>query len=88
MPTDTSEKGLEALIFAAITGPQPATGAPGPVSKEPSAPYSIPGWIPGDPKGYDRAHAVNLVQLRAFLFDTQPQAAAALDLDHDGPVRR
>jgi type I restriction enzyme, R subunit len=55
--TDTSEKGLEALIVAAMTGSQPATPAPGGVAKEAPAP-------------------------------SQPQVAAALDLDHDSPIRR
>ena len=88
MTTDTTEKGLEALIVAAMTGPQPAEPAPGAATKDASAPYSIPGWIPGDPKDYDRAHAVDLAQLRVFLYATQAVAAQALDLDHDSPTRR
>jgi type I restriction enzyme R subunit len=88
MPTDTSEKGLEALIVAAMTGPQAASPASVAAARQTAEPYGIPGWIPGDPHDYDRAHAVDLAQLRAFLFDTQPNAAAALDLDHDSPVRR
>ena len=88
MPNDTSEKGLESLIVAAMTGPQPAAPTAGTAAKETPAPYSIPGWIPGDPKDYDRAHAVDLAQLRAFLFDTQPKIAAGLDLEHDSPTRR
>jgi type I restriction enzyme R subunit len=86
--TDTSEKGLEALIVAAMTGQGPSAIVSGASAREASAPYSIPGWIPGDPKDYDRAHAVDLAQLRTFLFDTQPQVAVALDLEHDSPVRR
>jgi type I restriction enzyme R subunit len=86
--TDTTEKGLEALIVAAMTGPQTAAPASGAAAKEASAPYSIPGWIQGDPKDYDRAHAVDLAQLRAFLYATQAVTAQALDLDHDSPTRR
>lgn len=81
MPTDTSEKGLETLIVAAMTGLQPAAPASGTGAKEAAAAYSIPGWIPGDPHDYDRAHALDLVQIRSFLFDTQPQVAAAGSTD-------
>jgi hypothetical protein len=52
--TDTSEKGLEALIGAAMTGRQPAAPAPGATVKEAAAPYGTPGWIPGDPVDEDR----------------------------------
>src|SRR6266571_8460663 len=46
------------------------------------------GWLAGDPKDYEREYAVDLAQLSGFLRDTQPDAAEALDLDHDGPTRR
>src|SRR5438132_1539223 len=46
------------------------------------------GWLAGDPKDYEREYAVDLAQLSGFLRDTQPDAADALDLDHDGPTRR
>jgi type I restriction enzyme, R subunit len=45
-------------------------------------------WITGEPSGYDREHAVDLAQLRAFLLVTQKEACAALDLDNDSPARR
>lgn len=67
MKTDTSEKGLETLIVAAMTGG---------------------GWIQGDPNDYDRDYAVDLVHLRTFLNETQPQAAESLDLENDSPVRQ
>ena len=66
MTTDTSEKGLEALIVGDLTEA---------------------GWILGDPKDYDREHAVDLAQLRAFLADTQPELAEALDLGQPSPTR-
>ena len=69
MTTDTSERGLENLIVAAMTGGELR-------------------WIPGDPKAYDREYAVDLVQLRTFLEETQPECAAALDLTEDSPTRR
>ncbi|MGW2898047.1 type I restriction endonuclease subunit R [Streptomyces sp. NPDC001212] len=47
------------------------------------------GWLQGDSRDYDRTHAVDFVQLRAFLEESQPSAAAALELtDPASPVRR
>jgi len=37
---------------------------------------------------YDRGYCVDLVQLSAFLRETQPEAAESLDLGRDGPTRR
>ncbi|QVL48803.1 MAG: type I restriction endonuclease subunit R [Thiocapsa sp.] len=45
------------------------------------------GYIQGDPKDYDREHAVDLVKLLRFLSDTQPEAVQALGIDQDGPKR-
>ncbi len=89
-PTDMSEAGLETLICRALTGsdcrPRPA-GAP-PLVAETPAPYGGVGWLPGDPADYDREYCVDLVQLTAFLYSTQPEVAEALDLDNDSPTRR
>ena len=38
------------------------------------------GWIPGNPADYDRSYAVDLVQLRGFITETQPKLVEALDL--------
>ncbi|MBW7885645.1 MAG: type I restriction endonuclease subunit R, partial [Caldilineaceae bacterium] len=88
--TDTSEAGLERLICQALTGtdcePRPA-GAPAVVA-EPGAPYGGAGYFPGDPADYDREYCVDLVQLTAFLFATQPDVAETLDLTVDSPTRR
>jgi type I restriction enzyme R subunit len=46
------------------------------------------GWIAGDPHDYEREYAIDLAQLTAFLRDTQPDVADALDLDEDSPARR
>ena len=46
------------------------------------------GWICGNPDDYDREYCVDLAQLRAFLAETQPRVAEALDLDAEGPTRR
>lgn len=68
MPTDTSEKGLEALIVASL--------------------IEEAGYIPGDPKDYDREHAVDAVKLVAFLKATQPEIVERLGIGDDGPNRQ
>ncbi|MFJ5221777.1 type I restriction endonuclease subunit R [Streptomyces sp. NPDC088400] len=40
------------------------------------------GWIAGSPKAYDRGHAIDTEHLQAFLEDTQPEVAAAFELDN------
>ena len=67
MVTDTTEKGLEALITNSLTSN---------------------GWLPGGSQDYERAHCVDLKHLSAFLSETQPETAAALDLDEDSTTRR
>ena len=84
MTTDTSELGLERLIVAAMTGVAPAAG--GGVAETPAT-YGERRWVEGSPHDYDREHAIDLVQLTAFLQATQPEVAEALDLANDGPTR-
>ena len=92
MTTDTSEKGLESLICAALTG-QPSDTADTAQAggarelRERPAGYG-PGWISGDPHDYDREHCVDLVQLSAFLRETQPNVAESLNLHQDNPTRQ
>jgi type I restriction enzyme R subunit len=45
------------------------------------------GYLQGDPKDYDREHAVDLTQLLAFLSVTQPDALESLGLSGEGPKR-
>ncbi|SIO66992.1 type I restriction enzyme, R subunit [Bradyrhizobium erythrophlei] len=86
MKTDTSEKGLEALIVADMTGRKvPVDGG---FSDEPEPFVGLHNWLLGDPHTYDRAWTVDLVQLRAFVAATQPPLLAALDLDNDSPIRQ
>ena len=85
MTTDTSELGLERLIVAAMTGVAPAAG--GGVAETPAT-HGERRWVEGSPRDYNREHAVDLVQLTAFLQETQPEVAEALDLANDGPTRR
>jgi type I restriction enzyme, R subunit len=84
MPTtDTSEKGLESLIFNSLTGygSGAAIGAEG-VRETGSVRY-----VAGDPKDYDRDHAVDIDKLLAFLETTQPKVFAQLGIAADGPAR-
>ena len=66
------EESLEALIVKQMTTPAADGG----------------GWEQGSPADYDRAHAVDLVQLTAFLRTTQPGLVAPLGLEEDSVVRR
>jgi type I restriction enzyme, R subunit len=88
MTTDTSERGLERLICTALTGAacDPGNVPVGAVHERPAA-YGA-GWICGAPDDYDREYCVDLPQLAAFLRETQPVAAEALELSEDGPTRR
>lgn len=88
MKTDTSERGLERLICTALTGApcDPGASQAGVVQERPAT-YGA-GWSCSDPGDYDREYCADLVQLSTFLHTTQPEAAAALNLDHDSPTRR
>ncbi|TAL82285.1 MAG: type I restriction endonuclease subunit R [Candidimonas sp.] len=81
MITDTTEKGLEALIVRHMTGldgqvPAPL-GHPGATllpTSEAAVPWGGTGYLLGSPKDFDRAHALDVIQLFAFLRVTQPEA--------------
>jgi type I restriction enzyme, R subunit len=87
MTTDTSEKGLESLIVAWMTGQVAAASASATGTHERPAVYGG-GWLLGDPRDYLRESVVDMVQLSAFLRATHPEAADALDLEDDSPTRR
>ena len=87
MTTDTSERGLERLICTALAG-HPCEPPAANTVAEPPAGYGGVGWSGGSYLDYDREWCVDLVQLAAFLRDTQPGAAEALALKEDGPTRR
>jgi len=88
MTTDTSEKGLESLIVAAMTGrasvAPPQKGEAG----DPFADFGGAGWILGDSQDYNREYAIDLTQLREFVQATQEALVEAFDLDHDSPTRQ
>ena len=84
MKTDTSEKGLEALIVAALTGQTSGSAPMGSEVREPRAAYGDAGYLEGDPNDYDREHAVDLDKLLDFLNKTQPKVVESLGLAEDG----
>ena len=87
MGTDTTERGLERLICKALTG-DPCDPPAGCTVGEPQASYGGVGWSCGNSHDYNREYCVDLVQIRAFLNTTQPEAATALRLTEDCPTRR
>ncbi len=86
MATDTTERGLENLIVAALTGVR-APAAAGPAVREEGTPYGGAGYALGDREDYDRAHAVDLPKLLAFLQATQPRTVEQLRVQEPGPTR-
>ncbi len=85
MTTDTSEKGLESLIMRHLTGTDGLAVAP--LAKgvaEATTAYSTGiGYLAGSPKDYERAHALDVPHLFAFLRATQPEAFKQLGLVDD-----
>lgn len=79
MTTDISEKGLETLIMRHMTGTDGLAVKPG-VLDRPPVPYGGTGYIAGSPQDFDRAHALDVPQLFAFLEATQPDTFKKLDM--------
>src|ERR1035437_10414573 len=71
--TDTSEKGLETLIMLHLTGTDGLTAATAGIMAECPEPNGS-GWLNGNPKDYDRTHALDVPNLFQFLQSTQPDA--------------
>ena len=88
MTTDTTERGLETLICDELTGHGFDAGVSDPNLVGDRAAVFGAGWVMGEARDYDREYCVDLVQLRAFLEDTQPEVAATLDLGGDSNTRR
>ncbi len=89
--TDTSEKGLEDLIVAALTG-KPVSDTTTVGVRDQAVPYGGAalqgrGYIQGDPHDYERTYALDLAKLLAFLDATQPEVVEQLGLAEDGPRR-
>ena len=87
MTTDTSEKGLERLICKTLTG-HPCDPPSSSTVAESAVGYGGVGWSCGNPHDYDRTYCVDLVQLAAFLSDTQPKVAESLALSEQSPTRQ
>ncbi|MBK9428221.1 MAG: type I restriction endonuclease subunit R [Gammaproteobacteria bacterium] len=78
MTTDTTEKGLETLILRHLTGTDGLAVAPGVADTRGN--YGGIGYYAGRAQDFDRAHALDVSQLFAFLRATQPDAFARLAL--------
>ena len=87
MPTDTSEKGLESLIVAALTGDKGSTSESNALHESAPA-LGGEGYVQGDPRDYLRDYAVDWAKLYLFLQTTQPKAVEQLGLGFDGPKRQ
>jgi type I restriction enzyme, R subunit len=79
MTTDISEKGLETIIMCHMTGEDGLAVMPD-VAAAKTPPFGGGGYIAGSPKGFDRAHAIDVDQLFAFLRATQPEAFKKLGM--------
>ncbi len=84
-PTDTSEKGLETLIMLHMTGTDGLMfAADGIMAETPDALAAAKaagsGWLAGNPKDYDRTHALDMPQLFQFLQSTQPETVKKLGI--------
>jgi len=79
MTTDTSEKGLETLIMRHMTGTDGLAVVPDRVAERPP-PYGGTGYTAGSARDFDRAHALDVPQLFAFLRATQPEGFEKLAL--------
>lgn len=86
-PTDTSEKGLEALIVKHLTGQQTPDVAVDNAVKSSVGYYSVGGYQQGLPADYNRDVALDIVKLLAFLQATQPKIVETLELAQDGIKR-
>jgi len=88
MTTDTSEKGLETVICAAMTGEAGVIQSDHGQVREAKKPYGGTGWIVSNASDYEREYCVDLSQLRAFLKATQPEQTVNIEVDNDSPTRR
>jgi type I restriction enzyme R subunit len=79
MTTDTSEKGLETLIVRHMTGTDGRAVIPNRVAERPLQNGGT-GYTAGSAQDYERAHALDVSQLFAFLHVTQPEAFKKLAL--------
>ena len=86
--TDTSEKGLESLIVASLTGTSGESESTGGILDGTPPPYLGSGYVQGDPGDFDRAHGVDLAKLLSFIQSTQPRVYEQLELGSDSLRRQ
>ncbi len=84
-PTDITERGLETLIVRHMTGEDGLSVTSlgyedGVSSVQEPPPKAGTGYLAGCPRDFERAHAVDVPQLFAFLRATQPVAFAKLGI--------
>ena len=80
MPTDTSEKGLEKLIYQAMTGRTGLEPVPDTFQEVSPTAAGGTGWLTSRPRDYDRTHALEMPQLFAFLQSTQREELGKLGI--------
>jgi type I restriction enzyme, R subunit len=80
MTTDTSEKGLETLIYQAMTGRPGLEPVPETFQEVSPTAAGGTGWLAGWSRDYDRTHALDAPQLFAFLQATQPDEVKKLGI--------
>jgi len=85
--TDTSEKGLEALIVRQLTGQPESPNTPANTAQSPAGHYVVGGYVQGQPTDYNRDVALDVAKLLEFLEATQPEIVGTLELKQDGIKR-
>jgi len=86
MTTDVSEKGLETIVMRYLTGDDGLAVMPD-VASSKGPTFGDAGYIAGSPKSFDRAHAIDVDQLLAFLLATQPDEFKKLGIVDPNDVK-
>ena len=86
--TDFSESGLENLIVEHLTGQRAGSDVVEPETAEVRKYGHNPNYVKGSPDDFDREHGVDVAQLLDFLNTTQPEEAAKINIQEDGPARQ
>lgn len=85
MTTDTSEKGLETLIMKHLTGGDGLSVLANSPAAKPDPAGS--GYFAGSPKDFDRAQAIDVTQLFAFLRATQLETFQKLAIQDEADTK-
>jgi len=87
MATDTSEKGLEALIVRYLTGQAEPVEIPANTIHSTAGLYTVGAYVQGQSADYNRDLGMDVVKLLAFLQATQPKLVETLELGQGGIKR-